>query len=74
MSMVLLSRRSPTPVVKEKEIRGVTPSQRVYPMSCFADTARGKTIILRNIRNCRTRRRGTTCQSLREIAAQGEEE
>jgi hypothetical protein len=34
-------------------------------MSCFADTARGKTIILRTVENCRTRRRGMTHQSIR---------
>jgi hypothetical protein len=36
-----------------------------HPMSCFADTARGKTIILRTVENCRTRRRGMTHQSIR---------
>jgi hypothetical protein len=34
-------------------------------MNCFTDTARGKIIILRTVRNCRTRRRGTTPQDLR---------
>jgi hypothetical protein len=34
-------------------------------MSCFADTARGKTIILRTVENCRTRRRGMPHQSIR---------
>jgi hypothetical protein len=64
MSMDILSRRMLTQVAKGKEIRGVALSQRVHPMNCFGDTARGKIIILITIANCRTRR-GTTHQSLR---------
>jgi hypothetical protein len=65
MSVVVLSRRSLTQVAKGKEIRGVAPSQRVHPLNCFADTARGKIIRLIIVGNCRTRRRGMTRQSLR---------
>jgi hypothetical protein len=64
MSMTTLSRRSRTQV-ERKRIRGVPPSQRVNLMSCFANTASGKPIILRNFGNCRTTRRETTRQSLR---------
>jgi hypothetical protein len=65
MSVAVLSRRSLTQVAKGKKIRGVTPSQGVYSMNCFADTARRKIIILITIGNCRTSRRGMTRQSLR---------
>jgi hypothetical protein len=42
MFVAVLSKRSLTQVAKGKEIRGVTPSQRVHPMNSFADITRGK--------------------------------
>jgi hypothetical protein len=63
--MAVLSKRSLTQVAKGKEIIGVTLSLRDHLMNCFADIARGKIIILRIVRNCRTRRRGMTHQSQR---------
>jgi hypothetical protein len=65
MFMAIQSRRSLTQVAREKETKRVTPSQTDHLMNCFAYTARGKIIILRTVENCRTRRRGTTRQSLR---------
>jgi hypothetical protein len=65
MSVAALGRRSPAQVAKEKEIKGFASSQRDHLVIGFVGTARRKIMKLRNVGNCRTRRRGTTRSSQR---------